>query len=108
MDMDKMDRIKVDDLQLRPEVFSMRLERRAKLRDVINAGMPEIDKAVADYNLNEYYDQALSLILSGRARDAFDIARSPTRPATSTAATPSARAACWPAGWSKPARGSSR
>ncbi len=33
MDMDKMDRIKIDDLQLRPEVFATRLERRAKLRE---------------------------------------------------------------------------
>ena len=59
MDMDKMDRIKVDDLQLRPEVFALRLQRRAKLRDAINAGMPDIDKAVSDYKLNEYYDRAL-------------------------------------------------
>ena len=36
-----MDRIKVDDLKLRPEVFAVRLERRAKLRDAINAGMPD-------------------------------------------------------------------
>ena len=28
----------------------MRLERRAKLREAIDAGMPEIDKAVSDYN----------------------------------------------------------
>ena len=27
MDMTKMDRIKVDDLQLRPEVFALRLQR---------------------------------------------------------------------------------
>ena len=33
--------------------------------------MPEIDKAVAKFNLNEYYDQALHLIVSGRARNAF-------------------------------------
>ena len=33
MDMAKMDRIKVDDLQLRPEISSSRLERRARLRD---------------------------------------------------------------------------
>ena len=39
MDMTKMDRIKVDDLQLRPEVFALRLQRRAKLRDALNAGM---------------------------------------------------------------------
>ena len=104
-----MDRIKVDDLQLRPEVFAVRLERRAKLRDAINAGMPEIDKAVADYDLDEYYDRALSLIVSGRAREAFDLdARVGQDPRPATAGTPSARAACWPAGWSRPARGSSR
>ena len=47
MDMKKMDNTKVDDLQLRPEVFSMRLKRRATLRQVINDQMPIIDKAVA-------------------------------------------------------------
>ena len=73
MDMVKLDRIKVDDLQLRPEVFALRLQRRAKLRDALNAGMQQIDHAVADFKLNEYYDRALSLIVSGRARDAFNI-----------------------------------
>ncbi|HEX3726300.1 MAG TPA: DUF1501 domain-containing protein [Pirellulales bacterium] len=73
MDMNKMDRIKVDDLNLRPEVSSARLERRARLRDLINKGMPEVDKAVAKYDLNEYYDKALGLIISGRARDAFNL-----------------------------------
>ena len=38
MDMTKMDRIKIDDLQLRPEVFALRLERRAKLRDALERG----------------------------------------------------------------------
>src|SRR4051812_42769777 len=75
MDMSKMDRIRIDDLRLRPEVFGSRLERRAKLRDAINAQMPQIDKAVADYNLDAYYERALSLVLSGRARDAFDLSR---------------------------------
>jgi Protein of unknown function (DUF1501) len=73
MDMSKMDRIKVDDLKLRPEVFALRLQRRAKLRDALNAGMQEIDRAVADFKLNEYYDRALSLIVSGRAREAFNL-----------------------------------
>jgi hypothetical protein len=77
MDMEKMSRIKVDDLQLRPEVFAVRLERRAKLRDALNAGMPVIDKAVAEYNLNDYYQRALSLVASGRARDAFNLEREP-------------------------------
>jgi Protein of unknown function (DUF1501) len=73
MDLTKMDRIKIDDLQLRPEVFSVRLERRAKLRQTIDAGMPDMEKAVSDYNLNQYYDKALSLIISGRAREAFNL-----------------------------------
>ncbi len=75
MDMNKMERITVDDLNLRPEVTSARLERRARLRDLINKGMPDVDKAVAKYDLNEYYDKALGLIISGRARDAFDLKR---------------------------------
>lgn len=73
MDLAKMDRIKVDDLQLRAEVSENRLERRAKLRDLINQGMPELDKATVKYDLNKYYESALNLISSGRARDAFDL-----------------------------------
>ncbi|HEV7280933.1 MAG TPA: DUF1501 domain-containing protein [Pirellulaceae bacterium] len=75
MKMDKMSAVRVDDLKLRPDVFATRLERRARLRDAIDAGMPTIDKAVADYKLDEYYDQALNLVLSGRAREAFDLQR---------------------------------
>ncbi len=71
MDMNKMDRIRIDDLQLQPEVFADRLKRRARLRDAIDAGMPGIDKAVASYKLDEYYQQAMNLIVSGRAREAF-------------------------------------
>jgi len=73
MDMSKLASVKVDDLQLRPEVFSLRLQRRAKLREALDAQMSAVDKAVARYNLDEYYDQALNLIVSGRARQAFDI-----------------------------------
>lgn len=73
LDMGKMDRIKIDDLKLRPEVFSVRLQRRAKLRDLLNQQMPDINKAVESFELDEYYDRALSLIVSGRARQAFDL-----------------------------------
>lgn len=75
MDLAKMDRINVDDLKLREEISSSRLERRARLRDTINAGMPALDKAVAKTALNEYYGKALGLVLSGRARDAFDLTK---------------------------------
>ncbi len=73
MDMAKMSKIRVDDLQLRPDVFSLRLQRRAKLRDALTAQMPVIEKAVENYNLDDYYDKALNLIVSGRARDAFQL-----------------------------------
>lgn len=73
MDMAKMERIKIDDLKLRPDVFAVRLERRAKLRELVNAQMPDINSAVKDFQLDTYYDQALNLIVSGRAREAFSL-----------------------------------
>lgn len=75
MDMAKMDKIKVDDLQLRPEISTARLERRARLRDLIAGGMPSLEKAVAKYDVDSYYDQALGLILAGKAREAFDLTK---------------------------------
>src|SRR5262249_57522537 len=60
MDMNKMDRIRVEDLKLRPEVFGSRLERRAKLRGVINAGMPANAPPGKGDNLKPYYNTALN------------------------------------------------
>ena len=75
MDMDKMARIRIDDLQLRPDVFTVRLQRRARLRSALEKQMPDIEKAVANYKLDEYYDRALNLIVSGKAREAFELTR---------------------------------
>jgi hypothetical protein len=75
MDQNKMDRINVADLQLRPEVPADRLQRRASLRDTIALGMPELEEATARYDLNSYYRTALNLVISGRAREAFDLGR---------------------------------
>jgi uncharacterized protein (DUF1501 family) len=77
MDMEKMSRIKIDDLQLRPDLFSVRLQRRAKLRNLINDQMPAIEAAVKDMSLDDYYSRALNLIASGRARDAFALSQEP-------------------------------
>ena len=73
MDMAKMERIRVDDLTLRQDVPLDRLQRRASLRDTVNAGMKNLDRAVNQYALNEYYDKALGLVLSGKAREAFNL-----------------------------------
>jgi hypothetical protein len=75
MNMAKMDGIRVDDLKLQPNVFRLRLERRARLRELVNSRMPEIEKAVAGENLDEYYQRAIELVVSGRARDAFNISQ---------------------------------
>ncbi len=75
MDMAKMTRIKIDDLQLRPDVFSARLRRRASLRDTIAAEMEKVEAATGEHKLDEYYQQALDLIISGKAREAFAIER---------------------------------
>jgi hypothetical protein len=73
----KMDRIKIDDLKLRPEVSEVRLERRSTLRETIVEGMPELEKATAKYDIDEYYKKALNLVTSGRARTAFELNREP-------------------------------
>ena len=73
MDMKKMNKIIVDDLRLAPDVFSVRLRRRAQLRQLVNQQMPEIDKAVESFKLDEHYQRALELVISGRAREAFDL-----------------------------------
>ena len=69
MDMTKMDRVRVDDLRLRDEVSPERLQRRAKLREQIEAGMPAIERATKKYDLDEYYAKALGLIMSGQGKE---------------------------------------
>jgi hypothetical protein len=78
MDMKKMERIRIDDLRLREEVSSRRLSRRDKLRNIINEGMPNLEKATSKYDLDEYYGKALGLVISGRARNAFDLGKETT------------------------------
>ena len=74
-DQKKMDKITLDDLTLRADVSRTRLERRAKLRTVIDSGMPALEKAVSTFALDSYYEKALGLILSGHAREAFDLTK---------------------------------
>ncbi len=77
MDMEKMSRIKVEDLELRPDVFSLRLSRRARLRELVNQAAPEIEQAVANYKLEDNYRRAIELVISGKARQAFDLSGEP-------------------------------
>jgi hypothetical protein len=74
-DQDKMNRIKVDDLVLRDEISKIRLRRRQDLLKTVNEAMPELEDAVSSYALDKYYDKAFGLILSGKAREAFDLTK---------------------------------
>jgi hypothetical protein len=67
--------LRVDDLTLRPEVSHARLRDRYELLKGINGSMKDLDKAVSSFALNEYYEKAYDLVLSGKARDAFDLAK---------------------------------
>src|ERR1051326_2287219 len=67
--------IKLDDLSMRKEVPKNRLERRATLLKKVEAAMPEMEKAVANYALDQYYQKAFDLVSSGRARNAFDLTK---------------------------------
>ena len=69
--------IQLDDLQLRKEVPAERLKDRFALLKGINNSMPELEKAVGQYALDEYYERAFDLVLSGKARDAFDLEKEP-------------------------------
>jgi hypothetical protein len=71
--------IKLDDLTMRKEVSRERLERRASLLKQVESAMPEMEKAVASYALDSYYQKAFDLVSSGRARNAFDLAQEPAK-----------------------------
>ena len=65
--------IQLDDLELRKEVPAERLQSRFELLRGINGSMPALDKAVSSYALDKYYQNAFDLVLSGKARNAFDL-----------------------------------
>lgn len=65
--------IQLADLELRKEVPAARLQGRFDLLRGINNSMPELEKAVDSYALDKYYQNAFDLVLSGKARNAFDL-----------------------------------
>ncbi|MDA1316358.1 MAG: DUF1501 domain-containing protein [Acidobacteria bacterium] len=67
--------IKLDDLSLRKETPRERLENRFELLKGINGSMPDLEKAVENSALDSYYEKAFDLVLSGKARDGFDLSK---------------------------------
>lgn len=67
--------IQLDDLSLRKDVPADRLKDRFALLKGINQSMPDLEKALDSYAIDEYYGKAYDLVLSGKARDAFDLTK---------------------------------
>ena len=79
MDLAKMDKIRVDDLQLRPEVFSMRLERRAGSARRSTPGCRRSRRRSRITTSTSITTGPSDLVISGRAREAFNIAAEPEK-----------------------------
>ncbi len=71
--------IQLEDLALRKDVPPERLKDRFALLKGINGSMPDLEKAVRSHALDEYYGKAFDLVLSGKARDAFDLSKEPDK-----------------------------
>ena len=57
------------------EVPPDRLKDRFELLKGINDSMPDLEKSLKSYAIDEYYAKAFELVLSGKARDAFDLTK---------------------------------
>ena len=71
--------VRLDDLTMRSEVSPQRLKDRFELLKGINGSMKELETAVSSYALTDYYEKAYDLVLSGKARDSFDLAMEPDK-----------------------------
>src|SRR4051794_36100544 len=67
--------IKLDDLSLRKDIPPERLKDRFELLKGINGSMKDLEKALNNQAIDEYYGKAFDLVLSGKARDAFDLSK---------------------------------
>ena len=71
--------LKTEDLTLRAEVSPERLKDRFHLLKGINGSMKELERALSSQALDEHYQKAYDLVLSGKARSAFDLEQEPTQ-----------------------------
>src|SRR5437870_4371966 len=71
--------VKLEDLSLRKDIPPERLRDRFELLKGVNDSMPDLQKALKSYAIDEYYGKAFDLVLSGKARDAFDLTKEPDK-----------------------------
>src|SRR5258707_8878746 len=71
--------VRLEALSLRKDIPPERLRDRFELLKGVNESMPDLQKALNDYAVDEYYGKAYDLVLSGKTRDAMDLEKeSPT------------------------------
>ena len=73
----KLDSVQAGDLALRAELSAGRLDRRHALLQRIKARRPALEQAVDEFQLDRYTEEALNLLRSGRAQQAFDLSKEP-------------------------------
>ena len=78
-DQDKMERLKIDDLAMRGDMDPKRLQRRENLHKTLEEGIRDFEAAVKPYALDQYYSRAFDLVMSGKARNAFDLTKEPAK-----------------------------
>src|SRR3954452_20800632 len=76
---DPAEKVTLEDLSLRKEIPPERLRERFELLKGINGSMPDLEKALNASAVDEYYGKAYDLVLSGKARDAMDLAKEPDK-----------------------------
>lgn len=72
---DPAEKVTLEDLSLRKDIPPDRLKDRFELLKGINESMPDLEKALNASAVDEYYGKAYDLVLSGKARDAMDLAK---------------------------------
>jgi hypothetical protein len=69
---------KVPDLLPPPEIGTVRLERRRKLREIVDSAVNDFEASENAKLLNDNFQAAFRLMTSKAAREAFDLANEPT------------------------------
>jgi hypothetical protein len=88
--------VKLEDLSLRKEIPPERLKDRFELLKGVNGSMPELQKALNDYAVDEYYGKAYDLVCSrGKPATPWTWTRNHPACASGTGCTPSGRACSW-------------
>jgi hypothetical protein len=68
---------KVPDLLPPPEISEVRLERRRKMRDVVDSALTNFEATESAELLNSNFEAAFRMMSSPQARDAFDLTKEP-------------------------------